>query len=261
MATVLPFQPNRFQSAAAHYLAGRPPYAPRLIARVAERLNLGADDHLIDLGCGPAQLAAAFAPGVASVTAIDPSADMLAIARGHVPANVTLLQASSYDLTPAHGPAKLVTMGRSFHWMDRADTLRRLDGIVAEGGAVALFHDTHPAVPDNAWEAEFNALLAPYHDDDPSRQRWKTGEWVRHEAILLDSAFPVLETIGIIERRQTPAAHLIDRALSLSSTSRARLGDRADALVAELEAFTARSAPAGFITEVVATSALLAFRA
>lgn len=260
MVQPLPFQPDRFRSAAAHYLAGRPAYAPRLIARVAERFGLGDTDRILDLGCGPGQLAAAFAPGVAEVLAVDPSADMLAVARTAVPGNVRLIQGSSYHLTPDFAPIRLVTMGRSFHWMDRADTLRRLEAIVAPGGGVALFHDRHPAVPDNAWEPAFEAILKRYSADDPTRAQWHNDAWVRHEAFLLDSAFDMLETVSIIERRRTPATALIDRALSLSSTSRARLGARADALVAELHALIGQIATDGPITEVVATEALIGTR-
>jgi hypothetical protein len=45
----------------------------------------------------------------------------------------------------------------------------------------------------------------------------------RHEAVLLDSAFRRLERIGIVERRWIPVERLVDRALSVSSTSPARL--------------------------------------
>ena len=47
----VPFEPRRFRTAAAHYLAGRPGYAPRLIRRVA--VGFGLDQpgagHLVAL--------------------------------------------------------------------------------------------------------------------------------------------------------------------------------------------------------------------
>jgi hypothetical protein len=61
--------------------------------------------------------------------------------------------------------------------------------------------------------------------------------------------------------REISAAVLIDRALSMSSTSRARIGDRADALVEEIGDLSARLAPAGRLVEVVASTALVARRA
>jgi len=127
-------------------------------------------------------------------------------------------------------------------------------------GAVALFGDKHPDEPANAWRQAFQELVERYAADDPHRhQRHEPGR-ASNVAVLLNSAFAELEEISVIERRDLPAAALIDRALSISSTSRARLGDRADALVAEIGALTAQLAPAGHLVEVVASTALMAHR-
>src|SRR5262245_6291519 len=93
------FAVRRFQSAAAHYCAGRAPYPAGLIARTAELLQLGPHDRIMDLGCGPAQLAVAFAPFVGRVLALDPEPAMLALAREAalgVP-NVEVIEGRSED--------------------------------------------------------------------------------------------------------------------------------------------------------------------
>ena len=145
-------EPCRFKAAAKHYLAGRPPYAQGLISRIVKDLGLGAEDAVMDLGCGPGQLALLFAPFVGSVLAVDPSAEMLEVARhAHGAGNVHFKSGSSFDIGPELGTFKLVTIGRAFHWMDRSDTLRRLDAMVARDGAIAFFSDSHPKHRDNAW--------------------------------------------------------------------------------------------------------------
>jgi hypothetical protein len=53
----------------------------------------------------------------------------------------------------------MVVVGRAFHWMDRAESLRRLDDMIDPDGAVVLFGDEHPGVPDNRWQGEYRALL------------------------------------------------------------------------------------------------------
>ena len=63
---------GRFRSTVLHYLAGRPPYAGLLIQRVAAMAELGPNDRVLDLGCGPGQLARAFAPLAGEVVAMDP---------------------------------------------------------------------------------------------------------------------------------------------------------------------------------------------
>ena len=168
-------------------------------------------------------------------------------------ANIRFIAGSSYDLDPTMGRFHLVVMGRSFHWMDRVDTLKRLDGLVEPAGAVALFGDTAPAIPANAWRKVWNDIRGRYepdtgpHDHDPN--------WIRNEAILLASPFARLERFGVIERRAIDAETLVHRALSMGSTSPAHLGENMSTMVAEI-----RAALADVREEVVETAALVAWR-
>jgi len=256
VATPQAFDPERYRSAAQHYERGRVPYAPALIARVAEATRLGARHRVLDLGCGPGPLARAFAPFAREVVAIDPTPEMLAQARALAAgvANIAFRAGSSYELGPALGSFHLVVMGRSFHWMDRVDTLQRLDRMVEPGGAVALFHDSAPAVPANAWQKVWEGIRERYEPDHGLHQ--SDPRWVRHEAILLDSPFARLESFGVIERRAVDVEALVQRAFSMGSTSPAHLGDKAAAMAAEI-----RTALADVHEEVVQTSALVAWRA
>ena len=250
-----PFDPARYRSAAAHYEQGRVPYASALIRRVAEVTSLGSQHRVLDLGCGPGPLARSFAPLAREVIAIDPAPEMLAEARtlAQHTTNIRFLIGSSYDLVPTLGHFHLVVMGRSFHWMDRVDTLKRLDRMTEPAGAVVLFHDSAPAVPANAWWKIWNDIREHYepdkgaHDSDPN--------WIRHEAILLDSPFARLERFAVIERRAIDVETLVQRALSMGSTSPAHLGENMPAMVAEI-----RTTLADVREEVVETSALVAWR-
>lgn len=254
---------RRFRSAARYYLAGRPAYSPRLIRHVARMSGLTREHRVLDLGCGPGVLAAAFAPLASEVLAMDPEPEMLRTAQREFGAGfgsagrISFVHGSSLDLSPALGRFRLVTMGRSFHWMDRAETLRRLDALIEPGGAVALFDSTHSDIPENRWYEEYRAVVRGYAQDDMAHARRAAGTWVRHEAFLLDSAFRVLDEIAVIERRQVSIGQLIDRAFSRSSTAPDRLGDRAEQLAAEIETLLA---PRGALAEVVSTSALIGTR-
>jgi SAM-dependent methyltransferase len=256
------FQPHRFRSAAAHYLAGRPPYPPRLIRLVAQHANLTRSDRVLDLGCGPGMLAGAFAPLAAEVVAIDPEPEMLRIAQAEFGSagHISFIQGSSFDLSPSLGSFRLVTMGRSFHWMDRADTLLRLDTMVAPDGTIALFNSTTIDVPDNAWMADYRALVRGYAEADTTHARRRDGGWIRHEAVLLESAFSELTEVSVIERRQVSVAQLVDRAFSRSSTAPDLLGNAAPKLAQEIEALLHPLARNGMLTEVVTTMALHAKR-
>jgi SAM-dependent methyltransferase len=256
----LPFDPERFRSAAPHYFA-RTNYSPRLIRKVVAELALTRDDRVMDLGCGPGFLAIALAPFVREVVAIDPNAAMLAAgreaARGHAD-NISFVEGSSNDLGNRHGCFRLVTMGRSFHWMDRADTLRRLDAIVEPGGAVALFDVDTIKEGAGDWHRAFNAVLERY---EGSKAAWRQPEWIGHAAFLIESAFSVIDGLSVTERLSFPAAQLVDRALSRSRTSPEALGtEKAAALAADLRALAAENALDGMLSEILESNVLIARR-
>ena len=260
MADIIP-EEGRFRTAAPHYLNGRPPYAPRLIRRVARVVGLGDRDRVLDLGCGPGVLAGAFAPLVRAVVAMDPEPEMLRIAAEAFPAgNIVWRGGRSDDLPGDLGRFRLVTMGRSFHWMDRAETLRRLDGMIEPGGAVALFHAWPAPVPANAWQDSYLAVVRRYAGEDADQPRHRGPDWVRHEAFLLDSAFACVESVAAYEPRTVTAGQLVDRAFSRSGTTPARLGDQADALAAAIRALVSKVASEGVLHEVVVSAALIARR-
>ncbi len=267
MATPNPEDENRrFRSAAAHYLAGRPEYAGLLIRRVASLVGLRRHHAVLDLGCGPGPLARAFARLAREVVAMDPEPEMLRVAAEACAGigNIRFVAGGSDDLAPSLGRFRLVAMGRSFHWMDRAATLRRLDALVEPGGAVALFHTGHAAVPANAWAARFRELRHRYGSDAGDRPGPNGGAsdmaWVRHEAFLLASPFCCVEAHSVFEEGEVDAARLVDRAFSMSGTAPARLGDRAAALERDIVALIRDIAPDGRLTEVIESSALVARR-
>jgi SAM-dependent methyltransferase len=260
MPPSVPFDPHRFQSAAKHYFA-RPEYAPRLITRVAELCGPTSEDRIMDLGCGPGPLTVAFAPLVGSVVAVDPEPAMLELAAANTAAfgkKITFIQGSSNDLGPHFGSFKLVVIGRAFHWMDRAETARRLDKIVDADGALALFASSNVKAPETAWQKDYRAIIERYSDGEAS---WRGPDTVGHEVVLLDSPFSVLENVSVIERRTVPAETLVDRALSMSRTSPGRIGaEKAEALADEIRALAATAAIDGKLTEIVSSDALIARR-
>src|SRR5215831_1633365 len=95
-------------------------------------------------------------------------------------------EASSEELGPAFATFQMVVVGRAFHWMDRAETLRRLDDMIERDGAVVLFADEHPEVPDNRWHGEYRALLDVYAQADADCEHRSVAGHFRHEAVLLD---------------------------------------------------------------------------
>jgi len=125
---------------------------------------------------------------------------------------------------------------------------------------VVLFGDRHPPLPVNAWIDRFDAIVEQYAKSDTGRAIRKSPDWVKHESVLLASTFCQLERYAVVEEHALSFDRIVDRALSRSSTTRARLGDQADQMIAELrQAFFADGAEVR-LHEVVEANALIARR-
>jgi SAM-dependent methyltransferase len=258
--------PERFKQPARYYTTGRPTYPKLLTRRVANLVGLTSRHDVLDLGTGPGFLAIDYAPLARAVTGIDPSDEMLSAARRNAErgaASINFLKGSSFELgsrlRDQLARFRLVTIGRAFHWMDREQTLAALDPLVERGGGVALFSETYPEVPDNAWHPHFQALLDSYASGDPAKGR--TRGLARSEGVLLRSSFDHLERVGVLERRETPIERFVDRALSFGAAWDGRPGNREDDLAAEVRKLIARYATdQGTVHEVIEGHALVALR-
>ena len=248
------------ENAAARYQRHRPAYPKRLTDRVIALAGLQPGDAVLDLGAGPGFLALAFADAGMTVTAADPDADMLAVADASARAahvKLDLWRGGSAELTPDMGPFRLVTMGRSFHWMERGPTLAMLDRIVARGGAIALFHDAHPPVPENAWFKVMCDVAGKFGRVGSGGGGYGGGHH-RYEPYLFASAFTQLDGSSVTERRRIAADDIVGRVTSLSSCGPEKLGAWSAQMETALRGGLATLSPD--FTEVIEFVALLARR-
>jgi len=252
-----------FLGAVDAYRRHRLAYPDRLIRRVIALAGLAPGDAVLDLGTGTGMPAIAFAQAGMAVTALDPEPEMLAVARAAAAAagvTVDFRAGGSQDLAPEMGPFKLVTMGRSFHWMDRAATLAMLDRIVTPGGGVALFHDAHPPVDENRWFRTLYDVTRKFGRDEAEHVKERNGGHRRYEPFLFASAFTELDWLSVTIRRARNEDEIVGLAFSMSTCSPQRLGGRADAFEAELRQALRELSPDGTFTEVAELVALLARR-
>jgi SAM-dependent methyltransferase len=250
------YDPHRFRTTVPFYNRYRQPYPRRLIDWVVERTGLEPGGAILDLGCGPGTLAVLFAGAGMNVTGVDPEPAMLEEARRNGP-GVTFLEGSSFALPAGIGPFRLAAMGRSFHWMDREATLARLDGLIAPGGAIALFDDKHPRTVENRWRRTLDEIGRKYgRGEEAHIVERDSGRYRTHESYLLNSPFADLERVAVIVRRTLSVDDIVGLAFSLSTSSPAKLGERIGTFESDLRA----ALPEPGYTEIAEMSALIARR-
>jgi hypothetical protein len=135
-----------------------------------------------------------------------------------------------------------------------------LERIVTPDGGVALFHDAHPPVPENAWFKVMREVQDRFGRSDEAHIRERRGGHSRYEPFLLASAFTQLDGLSVTIRQNITAEELVGRAFSMSTCSREKLGDRAQDFAAALTAALRELSPDGTFAEVAELVALLARR-
>jgi len=233
-----------FRSAERYYASHRPDYGDPPVAHLADSFDLGADDRVLDLGCGTGQVAVPLADHVGAVVGMDPNSRMLGFAREHAreagSENVEWVRGSDADLRGESGerlcPFTLTTMARSFHWMDRGPTLDRLRELTEPGGGVAILGDTEwLASGRRDWQDAVYAVAADYLDDLPERAGPRTEPYENpYDELLADHGF-VDVTVETFERtREWSVDGVVGYVFSLSFCAPEEFGEEAEAFETDL---------------------------
>jgi SAM-dependent methyltransferase len=255
---------GRFASTAELYAQFRPPYPADFFRAVAQNLKLSKQHSLIDLGTGPGLLALGFAPYVGEVTAVDPEPAMLAAARNAVARSghkVRLIEGRAEDLPDGVGRFDVVTIGRALHWIDQSALAALFGRLVKPAGTIVVCASFSARDGRNAWLDDYNTARRAWSDE----ALWSgshRGERAHRDlaAALEDTEFGVDETILVEATQEVSASDLARRVLTFSSSSPAALGDRVDAMLADIEARLAPFSRDGRLTEAVVARAQLARR-
>jgi SAM-dependent methyltransferase len=255
---------GRFATTVGLYEQFRPPYPGEFFRTIAARLKLSSEQALIDLGTGPALLALGFAPYVGRVVGVDPEPRMLAAARERIVRagrHIDLIEGRAEDLPESIGRFDLVSIGRALHWMDR-DLMRPLfERLVTPDGAIAVCAAATARDDRNAWLDTYNEARRAWSDEKlwaDSRQGARAHR--DFSSALEGTSFHLSETIRLESTHEVSVIDLARRILTFSSSSPAALGDKVDAMLADIEARLQPFSEDGVLTEVVASTAQIARR-
>ena len=136
---------KRFLGFADVYENNRPS-VPKLAVDLIESYLGRSPENVADLGCGTGLSVMAWNGRCVHVTGIDPSEDMLAVARSKENKNISFRNAFSHATGLPEQSMDVVVCSQSFHWMNPMDTLREVDRILCSGGVFAAIDCDWPPV-------------------------------------------------------------------------------------------------------------------
>jgi len=237
----------------------RVPYPAGVFTFLRSEFALDDGCRALDLGCGPGTLSIPLSRFVREVVALDVDAEMLAegerqaaqLGRG----NIRWLRSRAEDVSGELGRFRLVTLGQSFHWMDRDSVLRRLAPLVEDGGGLALVNPGRRR-PQESWEALAQSVVAKYLGPRERHPR-ANPEPANEPALRRSQDF---EEVGAREfpsvvERDFPS--ILGWVYSSSIAARHRFGERAAAFERDLAEALGRASPSGIFRETVETEVVV----
>lgn len=262
--------PALFEGTAWYYARYRPHYPPELFRELARRYLLDGRGRLLDLGCGTGQVAIPLASWFEDVVGIDPDGEMLGEARSAGSnagvTNVSWVQASSWDLGPRFGEFRLVTMGESFHWMDRRTVVEILHDMVLPGGGVVVVTQTVRGLDaDGATQPPYEPVVTEALTRYLGKKRRAGGSYYSHpaephEVVLRGSPFKSLETWTHAYQRDWTIDEIVGYLYSTSYSSKRLLGDRSAEFEREIRDRLRVIEPSGVFTTQLLVTALMVFK-
>jgi SAM-dependent methyltransferase len=262
------YQPDElFRSTAPYYARFRPGYPREFFTYLAERFGLDGTQRVLDLGSGPGQIAIPLASYVREVIAVDPEPTMIEegrkLAAERDVTNIDWRVGDSYQLADMGlRQLDLVTMGASFHWMDRPEVLRMLDRLVVPDGAVVIASGgaAGTSMPP-PWEDVVTEVRTKWLG--PQR-RAGSGTYThpeqRHEDVMRDSPFGDVEIVSWTWELELDLDQIVGLQFSYSYSAPALLGKNKGAYEADLRQALTATNPSGRYTQVIRTEAIIGRR-
>jgi ubiquinone/menaquinone biosynthesis C-methylase UbiE len=270
MVTTIPtYDPTLFQGAAWYYARYRSKYPQALFDLLVNTFKLDGKGRLLDLGCGAGLVAIPFANRFAEVVGLDPDGDMLKVAQEQAvtvgTTNIRWIHDGAESISEELGKFQLVTMGRSFHWMQRELVLSKLDSLVVDDGALAIFKTN-----ENVWESQHPwkqtviTVVKRWLGDRRRTGKGGEGDWkpleVSHEEILLQSSFSRLGTYEVKFEQSWTIDSYLGYLYSTAFALPSFFGENREKFEQDLRASLLAVEPSGHFTEKLPVTALVAWR-
>jgi len=197
-----------FSHQAAAYARGRPEYPEEIGAWLRDTLGLGPGKTVIDLGAGTGKFTRRLVATGATVTAVEPVAEMRAELSAALPA-VRVVEGTAESIPLPDASVDAVVCAQAFHWFANEQAMAEIRRMLRPGGKLGLVWNVRDE--STGWVAKLTAIMTPHEGDAP---RFHKGDWKR--------VFPA-DGFGPLAMQSLPYVHVgppqqvvMDRVMSVS---------------------------------------------
>jgi ubiquinone/menaquinone biosynthesis C-methylase UbiE len=129
-----------FDEIAAEYDRRRPAYPDELVDQACQVAGIGGGDHVLEVGCGSGQLTRSLVARGLRVTALEPGANLLALARQNLEGAgaVEWVNAQFEEAPLPREHFRAVFSASAFHWIDPKVSWQKAADVLVPGGTLAL---------------------------------------------------------------------------------------------------------------------------
>lgn len=270
MTTTLPaYDPTLFQGAAWYYARYRSRYPQILFDRLSDRFNLNGNERLLDLGCGAGLVSIPFSDRFSEVIAIDPDAEMLKEAEAEAAqvgvTNIRWIRDRAESISEQLGHFRLVTFGRSFHWMQRELVLEKLQPLLVKDGGIAILHTgDDPWNSSLPWKQAAIATVKRWLGDQRRTGQGGEGVWqplaVPHQQVLATSGFSRQEKLEVTFEKSWTIDSYLGYLYSTAFALPSFFGENREKFEADLRQSLLEAEPSGHFTEELNAGAIVAWK-
>ncbi|GJM31119.1 MAG: hypothetical protein DHS20C18_01200 [Saprospiraceae bacterium] len=169
------------------YDQSRPAPPDAILHQTLNYLNKKRASTVLDLGCGTGISTLVWQPYAEQITGVEPSGEMLAIARKKVNKNseVAFIEAFANKVPLPDASIDLVTCSQSFHWMEPESTLAEIDRLLVNNGVLCIYDVEWPPLVNREFEMAYQALFEKVDQitrslDKKIAHKWRKDQHLRN---------------------------------------------------------------------------------